>query len=224
MKKSEDKSIKRSILVVVIFILLVLSLGLNVFLFVNKNVEYKNDENIIFFGDSITSGYSLSKFYPKKNVINKGISGNQTVDLINRINTDVYEYNPSKVFLLIGVNDMAVGNQNADILSNIQQIINGIKINREAAEIYVESIYPVNKEMIISHDTTFALGIENANIIKLNSELEKLCKENDVTYIDVYDKIVDENNNLRQNYTYDGIHLTDYGYLKITSILKEYLD
>lgn len=194
MKKKNSKLFK-TLLNIIIAVLLCLSIGFNIFLFTKDNkVEIKNDENIIFFGDSITHAYSLNKYYPKKNVINKGTNGDKTVDLINRINTDVYEYNPSKIFILIGINDLAMGYENQDILSNLQQIINGIKINRKKTKIYIESIYPINREKAVETNTFFVFNIDNANIMKLNNDIKNMCEENDITYIDVYSKMVDGNN------------------------------
>lgn len=225
MKNKEKKSKKVIFIITTLSIILTISIVFNILLFNKSNkVEYKNDENIIFFGDSITEIYNLNKYYPKRNVVNKGVSGNKTTDLVNRINEDVYEYNPSKVFLLVGINDLAADTEQEDILENIQLIINGIQINRKNSEIYVESVYPINKDLIMEHGTNFAYTLDNNKVMNLNNELKKLCKENDITYIDVYSKLIDENNELKGNYTKDGIHLSDLGYLKVTSELKKYVN
>lgn len=224
MKNKEKKNKKGIFIIVTLSIILTVSIIFNIFLFNKKNIiEYKNDENIIFFGDSITEGYRLDKYFPKKNVVNKGISGNRTTDLVNRIDKDVYEYNPSKTLILIGINDLAMETEKEDILENIQLIINGLQINRKNSEIYVESVYPVNKDLIIEKNTSFAYTLDNVKVMNLNNDLKKMCEENDITYIDVYSKLIDDNNNLKSNYTYDGVHLTDLGYLKITSVLKDYV-
>ena len=142
-KKNRTRSKKNKIIIILLTLLLISSVLLNVFLFKNnkKNIIKKDviikDENIVFFGDSITHQYTLEKFYPKNIVINSGIDGNVTKDLIGRIENDVYRYNPSKVFLLIGINDKCRDVSDKDILKNIQKIINGIKINRRYSDIYV---------------------------------------------------------------------------------------
>lgn len=81
---------------------------------------------ILFFGDSVTDcgrDYndieSLGEGYVKYTVeslklayediemcfINKGISGNRTIDLLNRLDADVITHQPDIVTILIGVND-----------------------------------------------------------------------------------------------------------------------
>ena len=204
--------------------LLFISLVFNVVLIVNKPIiKYENDENIIFFGDSITRGYDLEKFFPKNNVINKGVGGNRTGDLLDRVKEDVYEHNPSKVFMLIGINDLCGELDQEDIVFNIQNLISEIKLNRNKTEIYVESVYPVNTKIIKEKDLKYAFPLDNKKVISLNKEIKKVCEENDVTYIDLYSKLLDKEGNLKELYTKDGLHLNNLGYLKVTSVLKEYV-
>ena len=204
--------------------LLFISLIFNVVLIVNKPIiKYENDENIIFFGDSITRGYDLEKFFPKNNVINKGVGGNKTGDLLDRVKEDVYEHNPSKVFMLIGINDLCGELDQEDIVFNIQNLISEIKLNRNKTEIYVESVYPVNTKIIKEKDLKYALPLDNKKVISLNKEIKKVCEENDVTYIDLYSKLLDKEGNLKELYTKDGLHLNNLGYLKVTSVLKKYV-
>jgi lysophospholipase L1-like esterase len=206
-------------------LLLFVSLVFNVILIVNKPIiKYENDENIIFFGDSITHGYDLDRFYPNNNVINKGIGGNRTGDLLDRVRKDVYEHNPSKVFLLIGINDLCGELDQEDIVFNIQSLINEIKQNRSKTEIYVESVYPVNPKIIKDKDVKFALPLNNKKVMNLNKAIKEVCEEEKVTYIDLYDKLLDKEGNLKNLYTNDGLHLNNLGYLKVTSVLKEYVD
>ena len=65
--------------------------------------------NIVFLGDSITQGYNLSNYFNNYPVINSGISGNTTRDVLNDMYGRVYQYNPSKVVILIGTNDIFNG-------------------------------------------------------------------------------------------------------------------
>lgn len=211
--------------VYVVIVLLVIALGVsvtfNVIGFRNKND--KSMENIIFFGDSLTARYDLEKFYSNKYIINKGINGNQTEDLLNRIDEDVYEYNPSKVILLIGINDLINEVDAKDVLLNIETIINEIRFNRPSAKIYVESLYPVDEQTINAKKGENQVDVFNKDIKTLNGEIEKMCKSNRVTYINMFDILVDNEGKLKKMYSKDGIHLTNLGYLKVTSVLNKYV-
>lgn len=182
--------------------------------------------NIVMLGDSITDGYDLDKYFGvDKLIVNSGISGNKTHDISENIRKRVYEYNPSKVFLLIGINDIIYENASSKIVYNqIDIIINEIKERLPNTKIYIESIYPVNSDWhnnysLESRDASEA----NRIIIESNELLKGYCKEHGYEYIDVYSSLVDSDNNFDRSYTDDGLHPNERGYEVITKILKKYM-
>ena len=50
-----------------------------------------------------------------------------------------------------------------------------------------------------------------------------MCLQNGVTYINVFDSLTDGEGNLKKLYTKEGLHLTNLGYLRVTSVLQEYI-
>jgi lysophospholipase L1-like esterase len=82
------------------------------------NFMLKDNDRIVFFGDSITqmavspNGYitlikdSLAERYPPLEIIGAGISGNKVTDLQTRVERDVISKNPTLVFIYIGINDV----------------------------------------------------------------------------------------------------------------------
>jgi lysophospholipase L1-like esterase len=181
------------------------------------------DNNYLFLGDSITSIYDLDKYYPNMPVVNSGISGNKTTDILIDMKNRVYRYNPSKVFLLIGTNDLPTDESDEKIIKNIEKIIKKIKINRPYAEIYLESIYPINNTNDNKINHTIIGNRTNKNIISINVKLKKYCNLNKVTYIDMYNKLVDKDGNFNLKYTYDGLHPSEDGYKVITKVIKKYI-
>ena len=219
------KEHKNLIFVVFFSTLLLLSIVLNVvFVFTKPVVKYKIDNNILFFGDSLTARYDLDFYFPKKNVINKGVGGEKTEDLLERIDKDVYEYNPSKIFVQCGINDIINDIDKEDILLNIRTIITGIKVNRSYAKVYMESLYPVNEKKVKDSDNEKHRKLNNKQIKEYNEEIKKICEDNSIIYINVFDEMTDKDGNLKELYTNDGLHLTNLGYLKLTSILKDYIE
>lgn len=181
------------------------------------------DENIVFFGDSITEGYNVKEFFDEYRVVNSGISGNTTKDLINRIDNDLYDYNPSVVIIQIGTNDLRAGIKDEEIINNLKTIIKGIRKNRKNSSILIESIYPLNRDMDTEYWKDVNPDYNNKHIIKLNKDIKKLCKIEHIKYIDVYTSLLDDNKNLKEVYSKEGLHLTDLGYYKVTKIIKKYL-
>ena len=175
----------------------------------------------MFLGDSITELYDLDEHFPDMPVVNSGISGNVTEDILDDMRGRVYQYNPSKVFLLIGTNDIQEEVSEEDIVNNIKEIISSIKANRPYAEIYLESIYPVDEDKEASRDRT------NEVIMDINDQLEKYCRDEDITYINLFDLLVDpdqEEAEIRDEYSDDGLHLTEEGYEIVTKEIMKYIE
>lgn len=193
----------------------------------DNNIETKDlkKENYVFLGDSITDWYPIDELYEENvPIVNSGKAGYTTTDILEKLEKMVYVYNPTKVFILIGINDLKTDMSKDEILNNIEQIVINIKENRPAAKIYVQSIYPINKtenEKIIH---SLIGKRENDAIIKMNKKLELLCKNQNITYINMYNKLIDNDGNLALHYTTDGLHLTNLGYLKVTKLLEKYIN
>lgn len=188
----------------------------------SKSEKLVKNENVVFFGDSITEIYPIDDVYDSYQIIKSGVSGYTTKDLLNNINKMVYRYNPTKVILLIGTNnimtDTSENNQDKTI-SDIEKIATDIKINRPKATLYIESIYPVNRNI----DKGMVNQRDNNTIKNMNKKIKKYCKDNKITYIDMYDELTDDDGNFDKKYTYDGLHPNTLGYAKITRILTPYI-
>ena len=123
----------------------------------------------------------------------------------------VYDYNPSTIFLLIGVNDVNKDVNKKEIIDNIKKIITNIKENRPLATLYVESIYPTGAKE------------RNETIIEINNEIQTFCKEKKVNFIDLYKDLVNKDKVIDEKYTKDGIHLSEEGYNIVTKKLEEFI-
>ncbi|MBP5679422.1 MAG: hypothetical protein J6X28_06325, partial [Bacilli bacterium] len=96
------------------------------------NNIYQN-ENIVLVGDSIFDWYPTDKIFSDFPIVNSGIVGNKTTDILNNMEERVYKYNPTKVFIQIGTNDIEWEDSeelNEEVYQNIVKIAEGIKKNR----------------------------------------------------------------------------------------------
>ena len=183
------------------------------------------DDNYVFLGDSITDWYDLDKYFEGLPVVNSVVSGYSTSNILNNMNKMVYQYNPSKVFILIGINDLELKVDDDVVVNNIRKIVQGIKKNRRYAKIYVESIYPMNNSDEDKIEGSIINGNrKNSDIIDINNKLVKLAEEEGVTYIDLYKELVDSDGLLKIEYTVDGLHLSSEGYEKVTEVLRKYIN
>lgn len=220
---------------IIIFALIFFSLLL--FLLVNKKIEKMklkkasylaqiskvvSPNQIIFLGDSLTDFYPVDILLSKYNIYNLGISSDTTDNVINRLNTNLYPVNPKCVFIQIGTNDFIHKKSNHYIYSNIIKIIESIKENTNAL-IYLISLYPVNKKKSI-FSFAFVRSRNNNNIKKINIDLLNYCNNHNITFINMYNHLIDTNDNLKKEYTVEGLHINFEGYKVITNILIPYLE
>lgn len=191
-----------------------------VFFELNESAE---PGGIVFLGDSITDFFRINEYFHGAYVINRGISGDTTDGVLFRLPESVYHLQPSKVFLMIGTNDLGENKTEQDILHNIEQIISAIQANCPETKIYLESIYPISN---LRHKKVrrFIVGKRtNDKIQRINEKLERLAQEKNIFYIDVYSHLLDETGNIRLEYTVEGLHLTVQGYRAVAKVLKPFV-
>ncbi|MDR1905340.1 MAG: GDSL-type esterase/lipase family protein [Clostridiales bacterium] len=184
-------------------------------LFKRQNRTYDKGQTI-FIGDSITDMCNLDKYYgglPLK-VYNRGISGDVTQGVIDRLDVSLYALAPSVVVILIGIND--VNNDGRDknyILANYEIILDEIKKNLPKSKVIIQSIYPVNDDV---HNIAKNTGV----IISVNEGLKVLADKYGYVYADIFGELEDGNNRLLSAYATDGLHLNERGYEVVSKKLK----
>ena len=174
-------------------------------------------DEIIFLGNSITDYCEWSELFQNLKIKNRGISGDVTDGVLERLD-EVTESNPSKIFLMIGINDLSRGKSEKYIFNNYKKIIDRIKKASSKTKIYIESILPVNEARgkYKSHTN------KTENVISLNKKLRALAnKTENVQYIDLFPAFADENQKLAFKYSLDGLHLNGEGYLVWKSIIDK---
>lgn len=188
---------------------------------VYKKPEILKSDNIVFLGDSIVEYYPIDSIYYDLPIVKSGVAGYKTTDILSRMDSMVYAYNPTKVILLIGTNDIMIDKdgQVDEVYTNIKKIVSNIRKNRSHAKIYIQSIYPVNKKV----DSKQVADRNNNKIKKINKKILEYCKEQDLQYINMYDKLTDSEGNLSSEYTSDGLHPNDLGYARISQVLIKYI-
>jgi hexosaminidase len=102
-------------------------------------------EDIIFLGNSITDGGEWSEQFADLKIKNRGISGDITAGVLNRLD-EVYSRRPAKVFLLIGTNDLARNLSPDSVTKNIFRIATLLHEKSPFTKLYVQSVFPVNEQ------------------------------------------------------------------------------
>jgi lysophospholipase L1-like esterase len=174
--------------------------------------------DIVFLGNSITDGCEWNELFNNQNIKNRGISADRTYWMLDRLNP-IIKGKPKKLFVQIGTNDLSAGHSPESVVENLTKLINRFQSESPQTELYVQSIFPVNDDFkrYPNHIS------KSREIIETNELLKQMCNQTDITFIDVYSKLADENGKLNKNYTNDGLHLMGTGYLAWKQILEKYL-
>lgn len=174
---------------------------------------------IVFLGNSITDIGEWSEFFQNAKVRNRGISGDMTLGILARLD-EITSSKPDKIFLMIGINDIANNNPDSIILHNYRLILNEIQLKSPGTKVYVQSILPTNKKF-----TQYSRHQNKTeHILYINEKLKKLCSEKKLIYIDVFTALADTDHQLKSQYTNDGLHLMAEGYKVWIEILKPFVN
>ena len=173
----------------------------------------QKQNQIVFVGNSITDGCEWSELFDNPNIINRGIGGDNTEGLLERLSV-ITKIQPKKIFLELGINDLGVPLNTNQIKTNYGIIIDQIKSESPNTQIYVQSVLPTRDHRIIKNDS----------VIILNQKLLELANNRSLTFINLYDNFKDSSGNLSDKYSIDGVHLLGLGYLHWKDLIYNYVN
>jgi len=169
------------------------------------------DRRVVFMGDSITDSWNLSRYFPGKAYINRGISAQTTPQMLLRFHQDVVALKPKAVVILAGTNDIA-GNTGplsmAEIENNYASMADIARANHIA--VIFSSILPINNYTPASQ--RFFAERSMDKIRELNSWLKSYAQQQGDIYLDYYSRMLDEKGFLKRELAEDGLHPNAVGY------------
>lgn len=177
------------------------------------NKKYALENQTVLLGDSITDFFNYYELFydfcksSGQAVYNRGISGDTTDRLLQRLQENVLNIKPRNIVLLIGTNDIGRGLPLSMSVDNVEQIIKSAKECCPDVNFILEAVYPVNENMRDRFEKR-----SNKKINEMNKEYIKLCEKYNCVWLDFTDKLKDKNGNLKEEYTYDGLHINAMAY------------
>jgi lysophospholipase L1-like esterase len=169
----------------------------------------KNENRVVFFGNSITEGWAryFSAMFPGKPYIGRGISGQTTPQMLVRFRQDVIDLKPKVVVILAGTNDIA-GNTGP---STIEMIEGNLASMAELAK--ANGIRAVLSSVLPVYDYPWKPGLEPApKIIALNKWMKDYAREHGAVYLDYHSAMADARGGMRSDLASDGVHPNEAGY------------
>ena len=156
--------------------------------------------DVAFIGDSITNGGRWSEFFPHLKVVNRGVGGDKASDIVSRLSS-VLTTQPTKAFIMVGINDIHQYVAISDILDNYMTIVDSL--TNANINVFIQST--IQCEI----SACGAMHVKSVN--ELNKELAKLALDRNVNFVDLGE--LSEQEGLNPKYTTDGVHLTAEGYI-----------
>lgn len=167
--------------------------------------------NAFVIGDSITQGLYEYGVLDQSHVQadrGAGVCGSES-ELAEAHIAKAIELKPQVLFLAYGMNDIKGANADAGVFAEAYKgVLDRLKEALPKTRIYVNSVLPVQQYVIDEND-------EYGCIPQYNEQLEKLCEEEDVTFIDNRSLVKEE------YYSADGIHLSPEFYTSWVNHMAE---
>jgi lysophospholipase L1-like esterase len=172
---------------------------------------------VVFLGDSITDGWKLAQYFPEKQYVNRGISGQTTPQMLVRFYPDVLNLRAAAVIILAGTNDIArnTGPETAEMIEDNLRAM-GELAQKHGIKVVLGLLLPVS-------DYTQRKQTERrppSDILKLNEWLRRYAAETEAEVADYYSVLVDSKGMLKEGYSDDGLHPNDRGYALMAPVAE----
>ena len=163
---------------------------------------------IVFLGNSLTNGCEWHELLGMPNVVNRGISGDIIPGLMDRLDP-IVAGKPAKIFVMCGVNDLSHNLTTDSIAHDMDLLLERIQTESPSTKIYLQSLLPFNMNV---REWKTLVGKEQQTR-EINARYKEIAERRGITWIDLYPLVVDDNGNLREEFTNDGLHLLGPAYL-----------
>lgn len=171
---------------------------------------------VVFMGDSITEYWNVAD--PTlfgRDVVERGISGQTTEQMLTRFMQDVVELRPRAVHILAGTNDVAGNtgpNSPEDFKNTMRAMVSLARANHIA--VVIGSIPPTNR-------FSWQPKLQPApRIVELNAWLKAYCLETHAEFVDYYTALAGPDGELPAKFSNDGVHPNSAGYAIMRSLAE----
>lgn len=180
---------------------------------------------IVFVGDSITDLYPLDDYYTDLNLAtyNRGIGGDTTGGLLDRMQVSIFDLAPSKIVLMIGINDIVGGGKNNNyVLHNYNLILEQISKKLPDTKVLCMSLLPISLTLQ-EYAPQIDIKAKNTQVLEANDRIRNLAALYGYEYYNLNQLVSDDNGSLDMQYSNDGLHLNAAGFEVWTDLLKPHL-
>ncbi|NQV27851.1 MAG: hypothetical protein HQ518_26170 [Rhodopirellula sp.] len=169
-------------------------------------------------------------------VVNAGVGGNRTSNLLSRLERDVLKHKPTIVVLMVGTNDRLNSGGFVDTKTyrkNVETIIDRLQAGR--AKVLLVTPPPCIPELLFTrHDPQkFAGQSPSERMIEIRNLLIEIAKQQHVRLVDFHQHLIENSiadnqknsviRNVANSGAKDGVHLTPQGYELLAELVAKEL-
>ncbi|KQC28510.1 GDSL-type esterase/lipase family protein [Flagellimonas eckloniae] len=171
-----------------------------------------SEETIVFTGSSsIRMWNDLQERFLDIQIANTGFGGSQAKDLELYQDELILNYNPKKVFIYEGDNDINAKQRPKAILGTFERILDNLHQKNPDLEI-----------VLISAKPSISRWHLRGKYKRFNKKLNKLAAERTkVSYTDVWNIMLNKRKLKKELFIEDGLHMNKKGYDLWYSVLKD---
>ncbi|MBP3782827.1 MAG: lysophospholipase [Butyrivibrio sp.] len=187
---------------------------------------------ILFVGSSLMEHFPINEILMSRGlstvIYNRGISGYTIPELLESMDEQIFDLEPSVIFINIGTNDISRPEETAEgFEADYRNVLSQIKERLAKTKVYVMAYYPVNvelaKKVVAWPEAPLAAELRLQRLDKANAIAESLAKEMGYEFINVNDGLAGVDGQTRKEYSTDGIHMWPKAYEIIFDNMSKYI-
>jgi lysophospholipase L1-like esterase len=158
-------------------------------------------------------GYWLAQAHPEWNIVNQGINGERSDQILGRFRRDVIDLSPSAVVIIAGVNDVYQGRSTAHVIDQLSQMYRRARAGK----------IPVVAGSIIPYNT--ATADQNARMQQINKWIrDTAAADPAIEFVDTRAAAAAADNPDRLFESPDGLHPSPGGYRRMADAIRPVLE
>ena len=163
----------------------------------------------VFLGDSLTEQGDWAARFPELSVVNQGVSGDTTEEVLARV-PEIIAAKPGTIVVMVGTNDLAWRRGVDIIVRNIESILYRLRSELPDARILVQSVLPRDRELA-------------DRVRDINIHVRQYAPNLHAEFVDLWPVFAEQDGELKAEFSDDRLHLNEAGYAAWAEVLREAL-
>ena len=163
----------------------------------------------VFLGDSLTEQGNWAQRFPELEVVNLGVSGDTTEQVLERLD-EVIEKRPDTVVVMVGTNDLAWRRSVEQIVRNMESILWRLHHELPGVRILVQSVLPRDRELA-------------DRVRDINIHVRQFAPTVKAEWVDLWPVFAAEDGEIKTAFSADRLHLNEAGYEAWAETLRSHL-